>query len=116
LPELEYLITDYFAEPDDSGTLHFDEEQSLAALAILGMIFSGRRSSGATAANFNIGAAPEPARFTKEEDLLKWYSGNDVRTKRGRRDWQQRIIDRLTDCIPKTDYAIDGNTCAKQAS
>ncbi|KAJ6069997.1 hypothetical protein N7499_011884 [Penicillium canescens] len=90
LPELEYLITDDSAEPDVSDTLHSDEEQSLAALAISGMIFSGRHSRGASAANFNIGAAPEPARFTKEEDLLKWYSGND------------------------TDYAIDGNPCAKQ--
>jgi hypothetical protein len=102
------------AEPDVSDTLHSHEEQSLAALAISRMIFSGRRSRGATAANFNIGAAPEPARFTKEEDLLKWYSGNDVRTERGRRDWQQRILHRLTDRIPKADYAIDDNTGAKQ--
>jgi hypothetical protein len=54
LPELEYLITDDSAEPDVSGILHSDEEQSLAALAISGMIFSGRRSRGATAANFYI--------------------------------------------------------------
>jgi hypothetical protein len=33
LPELEYLITDDTADPDVSGTLHSDEEQSLAALA-----------------------------------------------------------------------------------
>src|SRR3954453_16157744 len=44
LPELEYLIMDDSAEPDVSGTLHSDEEQSLAALAISGMIFSGRVS------------------------------------------------------------------------